>query len=68
MGVELHNLMNISKNHLTFIVETFQLSLSMKSQLNVNSSSPKRFDSERKILEDRYLNPIQAGVFWNHIG
>ena len=41
--------MNIS-NPLTFRVETFQLSLSMKSQLNVNSSDPKRFDSERKII------------------
>ena len=34
LGVELHNLMIIS-NPLTFRVETFQLSLSMKSQLNV---------------------------------
>ena len=51
MGVELHNLMNIS-NPLTFRVKTFQLSLSMKSQLNVNSSGPKRFDSKRKIFQD----------------
>ena len=36
MGVELHDLMNIS-NPLTFRVETFQLSLSIKSQLNVNT-------------------------------
>ena len=49
LGVELHNLMNIS-NPLTFRVQTFQLSLSMKSQLNVNSSGPKRFDTERKIM------------------
>ena len=48
-GVELHNLMNIS-NPSTFRVETFQLSLSIKSQLNVNSSGPKRFDSERTIM------------------
>ena len=41
--------MNIS-NRLTFRVKTFQLSLSMKSQLNVISSSPKRFDSRRKIF------------------
>ena len=50
-GVELHNLMNIS-NPLTFRVKTFQLSLSMKFQLNVNSSGPKRLDSERKIFQD----------------
>ena len=50
-GVELHNLMNIS-NPLTFKVEIFQVSLSMKFQLNVNSSSPKRFDSERKVFKD----------------
>ena len=50
-GVELHNLMNVL-NPLTFRVETFQLSLSMKSQLNVNSSGRKRFDSERKIFQD----------------
>ena len=48
-GVELHNLMNIS-NPSTFRVETFQLSLSMKSQLNVNSSGPRRFDSKRTIM------------------
>ena len=52
-GVELHNLMNIS-NPVTFRVETFQLSLSMKSPLNVNSSGLKRFDSERKIFQDIY--------------
>ena len=28
------------------------LSLSVKSQLNVNSSGPKRFVSERKIFQD----------------
>ena len=28
------------------------LSLSMKSQLNVNSSGPKRFDYKRKIFQD----------------
>ena len=50
-GGELHNLMNIS-NPLTFRVKTFQLSLSMKSQLNVNSSGPKRFNSKRKIFQD----------------
>ena len=44
LKVELHNLMNIS-NSLTFREETFQLSLSMKSQLNMNSSGLKRFDS-----------------------
>ena len=49
LGVELHNLMNMS-NPLNFKAERFQLSLSMKSQLNVNSSGPKRFDSERKIM------------------
>ena len=53
LGVELHNLMNIS-NPLTFRVKTFQLSLSMKSPLNVNSSGLKRFDSERKIFQDIY--------------
>ena len=53
LGVELHNLMNIS-NPLTFRVETFQLSLSMKFALNVNSSGLKRFDSERKIFQDIY--------------
>ena len=41
--------MNIS-NTLTFIVKTFQISLSMKSKLKVKSSGPKRIDSERKIL------------------
>ena len=41
----------ISKS-LTFRVKTFQLLLSMKSQLNVNGSDPKRFDSKRKIFED----------------
>ena len=46
---ELNDLMNIS-NPLNFKVETYQLSLSMKSQLNVNSSGPNRFDSERKIM------------------
>ena len=40
-GVELHNLLNFS-NSLLFRVETFKLSQSMKSQLNVNSSSLKR--------------------------
>ena len=50
LGVELHNLMNISP--LTFRVKTFQLSLSMKFQLNVNSSGPKRFDSKRRIFQD----------------
>ena len=40
-GVELHNLMNFS-NPLLFRVETFELSQSMKSQLNANSSSLKR--------------------------
>ena len=48
--VVLHNMMNIS-NPLTRD-EAFQLSLSMNSQLNVNSSGPKRFDSERKIFQD----------------
>ena len=51
LGVELHNLMSIS-NPLTFRVKTFQLSLSMKFQLNVNSSGPKRFDSKRRIFQD----------------
>ena len=51
LGVELHNLMNIS-NTWTFRVEMFQLSLSVKSQLNVSSLGPKRFDSERKIFQD----------------
>ena len=45
------NLMDIS-NPLTSRVKTFQLSLSVKSQLNVNSSSPERFDSKRKIFQD----------------
>ena len=49
LRVELHNLMNIS-NSLTFRVKIFQLSLSMMSQLNVNSSGPKRFDSKRTIF------------------
>ena len=40
-------------NGFTFRVETFQLSLSMKSQLNMNSSGLKRFDSEgKKIFQD----------------
>ena len=51
LGVELHNLMNIS-NPLTFRVKTFQLSLSMKSELNLNISGPKRFDSKREIFQD----------------
>ena len=49
-GLNLHDLMNIS-NPLTFRVKTFQLSLSMKSQLNVNSSGPKRFHSKRKYFK-----------------
>ena len=44
------NYMNIS-NPLTFRITILQLSLSMKSQLNVNSSGPKRFDSKRKIFQ-----------------
>ena len=44
MGVELHNLMNISKP-LTFRVKTFQLSLSRKLQLNVNRIVRVRRDS-----------------------
>ena len=35
-----------------FRVKTFQLSLSMKSQLNVNSSGPNRFDSKSKVFQD----------------
>ena len=53
-GVELHNLMNIS-NRSAFRVKIFQLLLSMKSQLNVNSSGLKRFDCKRKIF-NRYIN------------
>ena len=53
LGVELHNLINIS-NPLIFRVETFQLSLSTKSHLNVNSSGLKRFDSDRKIFQDKF--------------
>ena len=44
---------NIS-NLLTFRVESFQLSLSMKSPPNVNSSGLKRLNSERKIFQDIY--------------
>ena len=47
----LDNLMNNFKP-LTFRVKTFQLSLSIKPLLNVNSSGPKRFDSKRKIFKD----------------
>ena len=63
LGVELHNLMNIS-NPLTFRVETFQLSLSMKSPLNMNSSGLKRFDSEKKnyALINRECGPY-AKIF-----
>ena len=49
-GVELHNLMNIS-SPFTFRVETFQLSLSVKSQLNVNSSGPKRSIPKEKYFK-----------------
>ena len=52
MEVEPLNLMNIS-NLLTFRVETFQLALSIKSQLKVNSSGPKRFDSTDNTLQWR---------------
>ena len=54
LGVDLHNLMNIS-NPLTFRDETFQLSLSMKSQLNLNNSGPKRFDYERKMFYKTFI-------------
>ena len=59
--VVLHNMMNVS-NSLTR-VEAFQLSLSMNSQLNVNSSGPKRFDSERKIFQDILMsdNTLRRG-------
>ena len=39
-------------NPLTFGAKTLKLSLSMKSQLDVNSLGPKGFDSERKIVQN----------------
>ena len=54
MGVELHNLVNIL-NPLTFRIKTLKLSLSMKSQLDVNSLGPKEFDSEKKNSSE-YIN------------
>ena len=71
-GVELHNLMNIS-NPLTFRVKTFQLSLSMKSQVNINNSGPKKYFKIFKCLiitdntshsRSSPLILFQPGFFW----
>ena len=51
LGVGFHNLMNNLK-HSIFRVKTFQLLLSMKSQLNMNSKGPQGFISKKKQLKE----------------